>query len=38
MKILAHDPMPPQNMPTGVQMVDLDTIFRTGNVHIYAHN
>ncbi len=27
MKMLAYDPMPPQNLPTGVQMVDLDTIF-----------
>ncbi|MGA2797724.1 MAG: NAD(P)-dependent oxidoreductase, partial [Thermoguttaceae bacterium] len=31
MKILAHDPMPPQNLPTGVQMVDLDTIFRSSD-------
>ncbi len=27
MKILVNDPMPPHNLPTGVQLVDLDTIF-----------
>jgi glycerate dehydrogenase len=31
MKILAYDPMPPQNLPTGVRMVDLDTIFRASD-------
>jgi glycerate dehydrogenase len=27
MKVLACDPMPPQNLPAGVRMVDLDMIF-----------
>jgi glycerate dehydrogenase len=31
MKVLAYDPVPPQNLPTGVRMVDLDTIFRTSD-------
>jgi glycerate dehydrogenase len=31
MKILAYDPVPPQNVPAGVRMADLDTIFRTSD-------
>jgi glycerate dehydrogenase len=31
MKVLVYDPVPQQNLPAGVQMVDLDTIFRTSD-------
>lgn len=32
MKLLAYDPVPPQNPPSGVRMVELDTIFRKSDV------
>ncbi|MGD0515943.1 MAG: D-2-hydroxyacid dehydrogenase [Thermoguttaceae bacterium] len=32
MKVLASDPMPPQNLPPGVRMVELDEVFCTGDV------
>jgi glycerate dehydrogenase len=32
MKVLAYDPMPPQNLPPGVRMVELDEIFCTSDV------
>jgi glycerate dehydrogenase len=32
MKVLAYDPMPPQNPPSGVRMVELDEIFRQSDV------
>jgi len=32
MKVLAYDPMPPQNLPPGVRMVELDEVFHTSDV------
>jgi glycerate dehydrogenase len=32
MKVLGYDPMPPQNLPPGVRMVELDEIFCTSDV------